>query len=63
MNGVTAIGQREAKARLGWPQSALDDPATVALLQIEDKEEARLLQEEHELMSLSNKLEHNEKTD
>ncbi|KAF2621063.1 hypothetical protein BU25DRAFT_254149, partial [Macroventuria anomochaeta] len=43
VNGDTAIGQHEAKARPGWHQSALDDPATVALLQMEDKEEARLL--------------------
>jgi hypothetical protein len=43
--------------------SVLDDPATVALLQMEAEEEARLLQEEQESMSLSNELEHDEKTD
>jgi hypothetical protein len=30
---------------------------------MEDEEEARLLREEQELMSLSNELEHNENTD
>ena len=39
-----------------------DDPATAALLQIEAEEEARLLQQDQELMSLSNELEHDEKT-
>jgi hypothetical protein len=43
--------------------SLLDNPATVALLQIEAEEEARLLQEEQESMSLSNKLKHNKKID
>jgi hypothetical protein len=43
--------------------SIISNPATVALLQIEAEEEARLLQEEQESMSLSNKLKHNKKTD
>jgi hypothetical protein len=43
--------------------SIVGDPATVTLLQIEAEEEARLLQEEQESMSLSNKLKHNKKTD
>lgn len=46
VNGVTGIGQRETKARSGRGQSILDDPATVALLQMEDEEDARLLQYE-----------------
>jgi hypothetical protein len=40
-----------------------DDPVTAALLQMEAEEEARLLQQDQELMSLSNELEHDEKTD
>jgi hypothetical protein len=60
---VTAVDQCEAKTKSSWDESILDDPATVALLQMEDEEEARLLREEQELMSLSNELEHNENTD
>ena len=41
----------------------LEDPATAALLQMEAEEETRLLQQEREAMSLSNKLVHNKKTD
>jgi hypothetical protein len=63
VDGVTTKGQPEAKARPGWDQSVLDDPATAALLQMEDEEEARLLREEQEWMSLSNELEHDENTD
>ena len=40
-----------------------DDPATATLLQMEAEEETRLLQQDRELMSLSNELEHDEKTD
>lgn len=40
-----------------------DDPATAVLLQMEAEEEARLLQQDQELMFLSNELEHDEKTD
>jgi hypothetical protein len=43
--------------------SAIDKPATVALLQVEAEEEARLSQQDREYMSLSNELEHDEKTD
>jgi hypothetical protein len=63
LDGVAATGQREAMARASWDQSVLDDPAIVALLQMEDKEEARLLREEKELMSPSTELEHDENTD
>jgi hypothetical protein len=52
-----------ANTALSLSLSIVGDPATVTLLQIEAEEEARLLQEEQELMSLSNKLKHNKKTD
>jgi hypothetical protein len=41
----------------------MDDAATTALLQMEAEEEARLLREEYESLSLSNELEHDENTD
>jgi hypothetical protein len=59
----TSTAQRRIENRSDWDKSALDDPATVTLLQMEAEEEARLLQEEQESMSLSNELEHDEKTD
>lgn len=62
VNSATAITQRNMKTGTSWDQSVLDDPATVALLQMED-EEARLLRKKQESMSLSNELEHDEKTD
>lgn len=46
-----------------WDPSAIDEPATAALLQMETEEEARLAQQDRESMSLSNELEHDEKTD
>jgi len=46
-----------------WDRSAIDEPATAALLQMEAEEEARLAQQDRELMCLSNELEHDEKTD
>lgn len=48
---------------LSLASSALDDPANIALLQMEDEEDARLLREEQELISSSNKLKHDENTD
>jgi hypothetical protein len=32
---VTAVNQCEAKTKPSWDESVLDDPATVALLQME----------------------------
>jgi hypothetical protein len=46
-----------------WDRSAIDEPATAVLLQMEAEEEARLSQQDRESMSLSNELEHDEKTD
>lgn len=63
MTGITAINQRETKTVLSWDQHVLDDPAAVALLQMEDEGETRLLRDEQEWMSLSNQLEHDENTD
>jgi antitoxin component of RelBE/YafQ-DinJ toxin-antitoxin module len=57
---ATRTSQGEKRSSLDWSES--DDPATVALLQMEAEEEARLLQQDRELMSLSNELEHDEKT-
>ncbi|KAH9876388.1 hypothetical protein J1614_003867 [Plenodomus biglobosus] len=57
------ITQRGMDDAPSWDQSVLDDPATVALLQMEAEEEARLLREEQGSMSLSNELKHDEKTD
>jgi hypothetical protein len=57
------MSQCETKIRPSYNQSILDDPTTVALPLMEDKKEARLLREEQELMSPSNELEHDEKTD
>ena len=55
--------QSEIKAAQCWDHHDMDDAATTALLQMEAEEEARLLREEHEFMSLSNELEHDENTD
>jgi hypothetical protein len=55
--------QSEITTALCWDQHDMDDAATTALLQMEAEEEARLLREEHELLSLSNELEHDENTD
>lgn len=52
----------QSRRRLSQDRSVSDDPTTAALLQMEAKEEARLLQQDQELMSLSNELEHDEKT-
>ena len=57
------VTQRETDVALSCDQSVVDDPATIALLRMEAEEEARLLREEQESMSLSNELEHDEKTD
>jgi hypothetical protein len=59
----TAVDQCEAKTKPILDLSILDDPATIALLQMEDEEDARLLREEQELISSSNELEHDENTD
>jgi hypothetical protein len=32
VNDVTAVDQCEAKTKLSWDESVLDDPVTVALL-------------------------------
>lgn len=53
----------QSRRRSSQDGSVSDDPATAALLQMEAEEEARLLQQDQELMSLSNELEHDEKTD
>jgi hypothetical protein len=63
VNGVTGIAQWEMGSRPSCDQFVLDDPATAALLQMEAEEETRLPQEERESMSLSNELEHDERTD
>jgi hypothetical protein len=60
---VTALNQCEAKTKPSLDPYVLDDPATIALLQIEDEEDARLLREEQELICSSNELEHDENTD
>ena len=58
-----ALHTSQGGKRLSWDRSAIDEPATAALLQMEAEEEARLLQQDRESMSLSNELEHDEKTD
>jgi hypothetical protein len=58
-----ATHKSQGGKRPSWDQSATDEPATAAPLQMEAEEEARLLREDRELMSLSNGLEHDEKTD
>jgi hypothetical protein len=63
VNSATFINYCIANTAPSLSLSIVGDPATVTLLQIEAEEEARLLQEEQELMSLSNKLKHNKKTD
>jgi hypothetical protein len=63
VNSDTPVTQPETMDGSSWDQSALDNPATVALMQIAAEEEARLLREEQESISLSNELEHDEKTD
>jgi hypothetical protein len=47
---------------LSCDRSVVDDPATIALLRMEAEEEARLLREEQESMSLSNELKYDSKT-
>jgi hypothetical protein len=63
MDTTTPITQRDTAIVLSCDQSVVDDPATVALLRMEAEEEARLLREQQKPMSLSNELEHDEKTD
>lgn len=63
MNSTTLTYRCTTNTAPSLSLSVLDDPATVALLQMEIEEEARLLQEEQQLMSLNNELEHDEKTD
>jgi hypothetical protein len=47
---VTALDQCEAKTKSSLDPYVLDDPATVALMHMEDEEDARLLREEQELI-------------
>jgi hypothetical protein len=63
VNSATFINHCIVNTALSLSLSIVGNPATVTLLQIEAEEEARLLQEEQESMSLSNKLKHNKKTD
>jgi hypothetical protein len=63
VNSATSTNHCMTKTAPSLSPSVLDDPATVTLLQVEAEEEARLLREEQESMSLSNELEHDEKTD
>ena len=63
MRRAKPTDQSEIKAAQCWDHHDMDDAATTALLQMEAEEEARLLREEHEFMSLSNELEHDENTD
>jgi hypothetical protein len=67
MGGTWRVGDvthtSQGGKRLSSDRFTIDEPATDALLQMEAEEEARLLQQDQESMSLSNELEHDEKTD
>jgi hypothetical protein len=63
VKNVTNVDQCAAKTRPSLDPSVLDNPAIITLLQMEDEEDARLLREEQELISLGNELELDENTD